>query len=1077
MSMRLSLDDLRRALQARDPELVNLIVQLAEQPEERRTPTRKGAPTFDQFLQKIRSRQFRRLPDADQMHQRQEQMKALEAPDAEVPLSDRLRLHEVVYALWADEGPFARACLLEVIARVRLTYGPWRALKRIFKEAEAKNDTEVFGALAARFDSALTGASRFDVSRETLGYLVRRAWRYLRRTAISLPVAYADACVDVLAQYPNDTRWFQTWVANHVFYHGTKSYNRFSFTLYRKPDSILKYRAFADLWKRSPRPLFTLLERAKAEQVWEFAVEALKSDFRAVLREVEPAWVARLVRVGSKTVDEFVVWILQNVPRFEQSAFRTLGLHETVLKLFDSPSTDARAYAAEYARTHARDLPVPELVRLANNDHDAVRKLAADLLLSRDARKDVGLEAWGQLLETRHGHELAANALRKNFGARELTPEWFADRLFSASAPAFNFAKTLLPQVHPYQKLGPDFFRALIDRVGESDTQTARNVAGFALTELARFDLNELPAEFLQRLLLNPLTSQQARQWIDEGRLKVSSVPVPFVKALAFHPDWEADAWVNNLKQIGPEWARQLDFNEELADTVLGWLKDVRRFSPSAVGFDWLLKLVVRSEPRYQEFATELMIKAFTPADFAPQQPAAAPAAPAAKPAVDLKKATFLFTGKMATMERKVAEAKVKEAGGVVASGVNNKLYYLVIGDEGSPLYGAGAKGSKQEKAEELNAAGANIKIISETAFLRMLAGDQPETSADATLAGSERLWQMATAPGPVEAPLARFAVQYLRRHHPDIALAETDRPVDPGAEMPQSFLTFERILPLFSESRQPLRALALELANWEFARWAPPAADLLRLSESAYPEVRQFVAKALLAEDTPETRRYRINPDVLSPSAVYSFCESPDAATRALGMELIKRSPRLQVPEELFRLTESPDRQVRAFVIRSLWSLYRSRGTTADWKPPALPQKTVGAGARKAAAQAAENRGPGVPHKPEQLPASKPSLSEFLRRVLFEIPPGRPEKSPGGSEGLTVRVKPLPARKAKLSLVEVLRDLALEDGEFARGILPLLNEFMGSRGESEKAACLVAVTRIRHKHPESGGVTAGATV
>src|SRR6202022_4171253 len=100
--------------------------------------------------------------------------------------------------------------------------------------------------------------------------------------------------------------------------------------------------------------LFSLLERARSDQVWEFATSALKTDFRALLREVEPAWVARLVNVGSKTIDSFVVWILNNVPRFEQAAFRTLGLHEAVLRLFDSRSDEARAYAADYARTHAR---------------------------------------------------------------------------------------------------------------------------------------------------------------------------------------------------------------------------------------------------------------------------------------------------------------------------------------------------------------------------------------------------------------------------------------------------------------------------------------------------------------------------------------------------------------------------------------------------------------------------------------------------------------------------------------------------------------------------------------------------
>lgn len=50
------------------------------------------------------------------------------------------------------------------------------------------------------------------------------------------------------------------------------------------------------------------------------------------------------------------------------------------------------------------------------------------------------------------------------------------------------------------------------------------------------------------------------------------------------------------------------------------------------------------------------------------------------------------------------------------------------------------------------------------------------------------------------------------------------------------------------------------------------------------------------------------------------------------------------------------------------------------------------------------------------------------------------------------------------------MRDLALEEIGFARGVLPLLEEFMTSRGPSERAACLVAVTRIRHTHPELTG-------
>jgi hypothetical protein len=329
----------------------------------------------------------------------------------------------------------------------------------------------------------------------------------------------------------------------------------------------------------------------------------------------------------------------------------------------------------------------------------------------------------------------------------------------------------------------------------------------------------------------------------------------------------------------------------------------------------------------------------------------------------------------------------------------------------------------------------------------------------------------MAVAPGAAEVRRGEFARKYILRHHPEIGPAQTDRPVDPGAEIPPDFLTFARVEPLFAESRKPLRDFALELAHWEFARWKPTAEALLALCELPYTEVRQFVAEALLADDSPEKRRYRINPETLSPDAVYRFCESNDAETRKLGMEIIQRSPRLRVPEELFRLTESPDRLVRAFVIRSLWAVYRERGVTADWKPPVPPATSIGAAAKKAVAEP-EPRGPGVPHRPEKPPADPGSLAGFLRRVLFEIPPGRPPASSvtAAATTTTTRLKPLPARKAKLELIEVMRDLALEDVEFAGGVLPLLDEFMTSHGQSERASCLVAVTRIRHTHPALRG-------
>ena len=95
MTTRLRLEDVRRAWESSDPELGRLVVQLAVQPDEKpETPPREGAPTFARFLAELHSPAFAKKPPEEQKHFRIEQLKALESPTAEVPLPDRLRLHE-----------------------------------------------------------------------------------------------------------------------------------------------------------------------------------------------------------------------------------------------------------------------------------------------------------------------------------------------------------------------------------------------------------------------------------------------------------------------------------------------------------------------------------------------------------------------------------------------------------------------------------------------------------------------------------------------------------------------------------------------------------------------------------------------------------------------------------------------------------------------------------------------------------------------------------------------------------------------------------------------------------------------
>ncbi|MCA9717673.1 MAG: BRCT domain-containing protein [Myxococcales bacterium] len=1054
-----SLADVRRAWEARDPDLADRIVELcAAQDAPPRSPPRDGALTYRGYIGELSRWAYKRKTPQERARYRIDTMRALEAEGAEVAPPDRVGVHAILMEMWADGGPFARTSLLEVIARVSLRWGPWRALKRIFKEAEARGDTEVFGALAARFDMAYArGApTNSEVSRKTLGYLVRRAWRYLRHTAELLPACYADAAVDVLRFYTDKTRWGSTWIANHIMFHESGGYTRRNFNVagYRRK-SLLKERAYTELWRRTPRPLFTLLERAKSEHVRKFAGQALREDFRAMLREVEPTWVVRLLGVGSQQVDEFVVWLLANVPKFEQGAFRELGLHDSVLRLLDSSSPEAQVYAAGYARTHARDLPLERLLALANSDSEAVRKLAQDLLGDRDPRKDVGLEAWGALLGTRYAHELAATMLRKHFGASELTREWFKARLLAENERVVEFARELLPRVFSYERLGASFFRELLD-----EPMISRAAALFALDAVTRFPAKEFGPDFLRRTLLHPHCSQAMIRWLSEERVKASELGVEFLRALAFQTTWEADAWVKELKASGRAWARDLKFNETLSKVALELLGDTRKFSPAEVGKQWLMELVERSEPQYHDFAVDYMVKAFAPADFATRAGAEEGAR-----RIDLSEKTVLFTGTFAASGPGELADKVAALGGAVVEEVVDSLAYLVVGDEASPLRGAGRKSSTQVAVEKLIEQGSPVRIVTEAAFIQLLAGERREFSQETILAGCEQLWGMITRPGAADAPLAAFARAYILRHHQDISLALHDRPVEPGAEIPVQFLTFARVKPLLSDARFPVRGFALELARFEFARWSPPIPEMVAMAEIPYAEVREFVSTALLADASPEHRRYRVDPARLTADTVYSFCESLVTSARALGMKLIARHSRLAIPEELFRLTESPDRQVVAFVIQTVWSLYRERGITEHWKPDggdARPERAHAPSARHGG-----SAGDGPPARPPRRPAGDDALRAFMRRVLMSVPPAKRAAGGAGEPTGGARLRPVPARRAKLALVAVMRDLAVRDHDFAAVIAPLLKEFMGSRGDSERAACMVALARIARAHED----------
>ncbi|MBP9971028.1 MAG: hypothetical protein KBE94_07085 [Paludibacteraceae bacterium] len=78
-----------------------------------------------------------------------------------------------------------------------------------------------------------------------------------------------------------------------------------------------------------------------------------------------------------------------------------------------------------------------------------------------------------------------------------------------------------------------------------------------------------------------------------------------------------------------------------------------------------------------------------------------------------------VFTGTLLSMERKIAQMKIRELGGFVGEGVTRDTNFLIVGQQDFRVVGSSGMSGKQKKAMELIEHGAALEILSENEFLR----------------------------------------------------------------------------------------------------------------------------------------------------------------------------------------------------------------------------------------------------------------------------------------------------------------------------------------------------------------------
>lgn len=575
-----ALADVLRLADAEAPDLAQVMVAFADQDE----PVREDTAPDHLDLAGLRAAlgQARAARSQTQRQERAHEVwkRYLAQTDGVAP---QMALAELVVRLYESTSGPARHALRELIDDAPLVFGLWGGLKRIYKRSETELDAQVFGALVARFDAELASGGRRDVSRGTLIYLSRRAWRFLRQLGKGVPELYPSFAVEVLRCLPPGHSLHYETGSGAISYHKSAKWGYDKAAAKGKKFQV----PFIDAWKRSADPLLLLLETCRCDAAASFAITGLRDLFPAVLRGVTPEFLARLCSRPLASAHEFVVETLEGSPEYHAGKLRELGLHDAVLALLRSPSKKARAYAITYARGHSRELTTAFLAELLDDDvhPEDVVKFAATLLTGRPSR-EVGLPMVVRLLRYDASRKWAQTALENEFEPGELTPALLTDLVLWDEQS--RWVRAFLKKRFPKGALKPAFWISVLEDPRMDDA--GWDTPSYILEQLGTFPVSVMPAEWILKALANDDWSDEVSTWLEKADALPPGLDAERIKGLVFDPA-----------------------TRETAFALLGNPKIV---AVEKVGVNWLLALARRGDPSLHQWAHRYLLQHVRPALF-----------------------------------------------------------------------------------------------------------------------------------------------------------------------------------------------------------------------------------------------------------------------------------------------------------------------------------------------------------------------------------------------------------------------------------------------------------------------------
>ena len=842
-----------------------------------------------------------------------------------------------------------------------------------------------------------------EPSKKTFSYLERRARRTFRNLAKDFPEAFPGAAAEMLMTSSTLTSAY--------------------------------IQQQEHLWLDQMSPLLKVVEQSRSETNVSWAYELLCKRYRLEMKKVSSQWLYRVSQSKYDFTHQLALNYLQNATGVEEGEFHKVGYHKTIIGFlgFDTVqhSDAAIAFAVSYLQSVSANpenawlvqaLPLENISRLLRSSNAKLRDLGMHLLQGNDGvspyEDTFTRDFFTTLLADKATFQFASKEIRKRYTS--LPPEWYIDLLLSPNWNVRQFAQDLLRDstMVAADADWSDFCIKLLTAIEAP--------AGTYKSAWLRLNANEssgakliqnrakIPFSFLRFLFIHPSAEVRrfASQLIEERVCTVAELDIEFLKTIATQREHKMhlegqNPWSDFVGSYASaslvEYLRDnIDkdiYSDAIGRSVRTWLYN--EFHLSQLGLEWSYKRVQWFASQY-DFVRKIFLRDVAFSQLADLLP-------------PLTKDEFKSTDATINGARQVAWFVYHhcfDAGSKKANFYKNLLLHR------NPRF------RQHQGLVELT--DARLVLPQEAFdfvwFTRWAKSKrQPIRDFAVELARYEMAYWVQKDTIGFASLRPFFSGFYDIQQAITRAIYKPLQPVNCSRidiENQSGFLPNELYTYCFGSDDRP-RDFALQVIQNFPQKFGQPQ-DLLRLSDSKSPEVRQVVIEVLWS-------LYQ-NPSTTPGWKPFPYSVVPFDLSRAID-------PIREQGEDPNSLSISP-----ADVPSSKHFL-----------------------------------GPGT--KPVQTAksldeASKFDLHEFLRRILYTLPRSPKQatgvqaarnKASANQQGEKMAVKS--SWKNKHTLVAAIRDLAIKDQAFALFVLPILEEFKSVRSKMLHNACLTALVQIKNTH------------